>query len=365
MHFERHALFWAATALLFAYIVQLIAPALLPFAIGLTLAYFLSPIVDAMVRRGMPRWLATILLVTCSALIIVLALVFVMPILFQQAAGLMEAAPAAFQRLKTLIETSARDHLGSRYPQAEATVRNVLDSVTNAAPTLLAGIAQSVWNQSSAAYNFFTVVLITPVVFFYVLLDWPKIVAKLDSLLPRDEADQIRALSHEIDERISAFIRGQGVVCILLAIYYAAGFSLAGLNYGLLLGVATGLASFIPVFGWSIGALIAVLLAIVQYWPDMTSILIVVGVLLGGQALESGILSPYIIGSEVGLHPVWVIFALMTFSYLFGFLGLLVAVPVSAAIGVLVRFAVSSYLASSVYQGEVEAAPKEQQPPIP
>jgi predicted PurR-regulated permease PerM len=207
-------------------------------------------------------------------------------------------------------------------------------------------------------------VLITPVVFFYVLLDWPNLVAKIDSYLPRDEADEVRGLAMEIDARISAFIRGQGVVCILLAIYYAAAYSIAGLSYGLFVGVATGLASFIPVFGWSLGAITAMILAIVQYWPALTPILVIVGILCIGQVLESAILSPYIIGSEIGLHPVWIIFALVTFSYLFGFLGLLVAVPVSAAIGVLVRFALRKYLASSVYRGEIEAVPKDQQQPL-
>jgi predicted PurR-regulated permease PerM len=364
MHFERHALFWVATALLFAYIVQLIAPALLPFAIGLTLAYFLSPIVDAMAGIGVPRWVSAVLLLAASIFVIILALVFVVPILFQQAAGLLEAAPKEVDRLKVLIETTARDHLGPRYPEAEATVRSALDSFTGAFPTLLGGIAQSVWNQGSAAFNFFAVVLVTPLVFFYALLDWPNIVAKIDSWLPRDEANEIRGLATDIDSRISAFIRGQGVVCIVLALYYAIGLSLAGLNYGLLVGVATGLAAFIPVFGWSIGAIVALLLAIVQYWPELTPIVIVIGVLLGGQALESAVLSPYVIGSEVGLHPVWVIFALLTFSYLFGFLGLLVAVPVSAAIGVLVRFALRKYLASSVYRGEIEAVPKEESPTV-
>lgn len=365
MHFERHALFWTATALLFAYIVQLIAPALVPFAIGLTLAYFLSPVVDAMGRAGIPRWAATILLLTVLTLLIILALVSIVPILFQQAAGLIESAPGAVDRLKSLIETTARDQLGPHYPQAEATIRSALDSLSKAAPSLMASVAGSVWSQGSAAYNFFTVVLITPVVFFYVLLDWPKIVAKLDSYLPRDEADQVRALALDIDSRISAFIRGQGVVCILLAIYYAGAYSIAGLNYGLFVGVATGLASFIPVFGWSIGAIVAMLLAIVQYWPDLMPILVIVGILAVGQALESAILSPYIIGAEVGLHPVWIIFALLTFSYLFGFLGLLVAVPVSAAIGVLVRFALRRYLASSVYKGEIEAVPQDQLRPTP
>lgn len=365
MHFERHALFWAATALLFAYIVQLIAPALLPFAIGLTLAYFLNPVVDAMGRFGIPRWISAVLLLALSVFVITLALVFVVPILFQQAAGLIEAAPRELERLKTVVELSARQHLGTRYPEAEAAVQSALDGFTGAMPSILGSIAQSVWSQSSVAFNFFSVVLVTPVVFFYVLLDWPKIIAKLDSLLPRDEADEIRALAVEVNASISAFIRGQGLVCIILALYYGTTLSLSGLDYGLLVGVATGIAAFIPVFGWWLGAIAATLLAVVQYWPELTPILIVVGILLGGQVLESAILSPYVIGSEVGLHPVWVIFALLTFSYLFGFLGLLVAVPVSAAIGVLVRFALRKYFASSVYQGEVEAVPKDSSEPIP
>jgi predicted PurR-regulated permease PerM len=359
MYLERDALFWVIAALVFAYIVQLIAPVLLPFVIGLTLAYFLNPLVDAMVRAGLPRWLATTLLLAASSLVIALALVFVVPILFQQAASFVQSLPASIDRLKAFVETTARDQLGSRYPEAEAAVRNSLDGLRTSLPSLLGSIASGLWNQSSAAFNFFSLLLITPVVFFYVLLDWPNIVAKVDSYLPRQHADQIRALGRDINSRISAFVRGQGVVCIILAVYYAGAYSLAGLNFGLLVGVATGLASCIPVFGWALGALTAVFLALIQYWPEITPILIIVAILLVGQALESVVLTPNIIGSEVDLHPVWVMFALLAFSYLFGFLGLLVAVPVSAAIAVLVRFALRKYLASSLYRGEVEAAPKD------
>lgn len=359
MHFERHALFWTATALLFAYIVQLIAPALVPFVIGLVLAYFLNPVVDAMSRAGIPRWISAILLLAAMTCIITLALVFVLPVLAQQAAGLVEAAPREVGRLRGALETAAREHLGVRYPQAEAAVRSALESFTSSAPSLVGTFVQGLWNQGTAAVNFFTVVLITPVVFFYVVKDWPKMLAKIDAWLPRQGADQIRALAIEIDSRISAFIRGQGVVCILLALFYAVALSLAGLDYGMLVGILTGLASFIPIFGWSLGALAAMIIAFIQHWPDLTPILIIAGIMLAGQALESGILSPYIIGSEIGLHPVWLIFALLTFSYLFGFLGLLVAVPVSAAIGVLVRFALRAYLESSMYQGEVEVTLKD------
>jgi predicted PurR-regulated permease PerM len=166
MYFERHALFWTATALLFAYVVQMIAPVLLPFAIGLTLAYFLSPIVDAMSRAGLPRWISAALLLALSICIVALVLIFVVPILVQQAVGLVETAPQELARLKELIETSAREHLGVKYPQAETAVRTALDGFTSAVPSLLGGIAQSVWNQGTAAFNFIALIPITPVVFF-------------------------------------------------------------------------------------------------------------------------------------------------------------------------------------------------------
>ncbi len=359
MHFERHALFWTAAALLFAYIVQLIAPALVPFVIGLTLAYFLAPVVDWMARAGIPRWVSAIILLAAITCVIGLVFVFVVPILVQQAMGLIEAAPRELARLGDRVEALARDHLGYRYPQAENAVRSALESVSTSAPAIIGTFVQEIWKQSSAAVNFFTILLITPVVFFYVVVDWPKMIAKIDSWLPRDGADQIRGLFIDIDSRISAFIRGQGLVCILLALFYSISLTLAGLDYGLLVGSLTGLAAFIPIFGWALGALTTMIIAFIQYWPDITHILIIVGILLAGEALESAILSPYIIGSEVGLHPVWVIFALMAFSYLFGFLGLLVAVPVSAAIGVLVRFALRSYLESSIYRGEVDLTLKD------
>ncbi len=355
MQIERHALFWIVTAVVFLYLAQLLAPVLLPFVIGLVLAYFFNPVVDALRRLGIPRWASSILLLALVLFLIVLALVFLVPILVQQAAGLVEAAPRQIERIKLMIETSARDYLGSRYPEAEATVRSALDSFASSMPSFMAGVAQSIWNQGAAAFNFVSFVLITPIVFFYTLKDWPKIIASVDSWLPRDNAGELRALAVEINQRVSAFIRGQGAVCVLLAAFYAVALSLAGLEYGLLVGLFTGLAAFIPVVGWTLGTATAITLSILQFWPETMPILIVIGIMLAGQALESAILSPNIIGSEAGLHPVWLIFALLTFSYLFGFLGLLVAVPVSAAIGVLVRFALKTYLSSSVYTGRDSA----------
>ncbi|MGQ0458052.1 MAG: AI-2E family transporter, partial [Hyphomicrobium sp.] len=213
-------------------------------------------------------------------------------------------------------------------------------------------LAQSIWEQGTAAFRFLDLMLVTPQVYFYALLDWPKLVAKIDSWLPRESAPRIRGLALEIDERVSAFIRGQGAVCLALAVYYAAALSFVGLRYGLLVGLATGLLSFIPFAGWALGMITATALAVIQFWPDAWQVLIVPAIFLAGQALDAAILGPKIVGSKVGLHPVWLIFALLTFSYLFGFLGLLVAVPVAAAIGVLVRAGLQTYLQSSLYRGE-------------
>jgi predicted PurR-regulated permease PerM len=174
---------------------------------------------------------------------------------------------------------------------------------------------------------------------------------KLDSWLPRDQAPVIRRLATSINEAVAAFIRGQGTICILLAVFYAVSLSLAGIRYGLLIGIATGVLAFIPYVGWSLGLIAACGSALIQSTADLTPLLVVLGIFAVGMALDAAVLSPLIVGGKIGLHPVWLMFALFSFSYLFGFVGLLVAVPVAAAIGVLVRYGLEVYLASTVYRG--------------
>lgn len=352
MQLGRHALFWIAVLIVSALLLRLLAPVLLPFVVGLALAYFVNPLVDFLGRMKIPRWLSALLILIGATCIVGMALIFLLPVLAEQARSLIEAAPAEFERLRGIVETYARERFGNRSPAVETAVKNMLDSISGALPDLTASVAGKLWNQGFAAFNFLALMLVTPLVFFYALLDWPKLVARIDSWLPRDHAQQLRGLASEIDERVSAFVRGQGTVCLILAVFYATALSAIGLRYGLLVGLLTGLASFIPFAGWALGLIAASILGIVQYWPDVMSILLVPSVFLAGQALDAGFLGPKIVGSKVGLHPVWLIFALLTFSYLFGFLGLLVAVPVSAAIGVLVRFGLRTYLASSVYNGQ-------------
>lgn len=351
MQFERHVLFWIIFAIVFAGLLHLLAPVLLPFVVGLTLAYFLNPLVDALSSFGMPRWLSAVIILLLSIVLVVTLFVFLVPVLAAQTDSLIAALPGEFARLKTLLEEFARERLGDRFPEAEAAVSRGLSGMQDSVPGILSSLAAAVWSQGTAAFGFISVMLVTPLVFFYALVDWPKMLTKVDSWLPRDNAPTIRALAAEIDSRVSAFIRGQGMVCLVLAIFYSIALSFLGLRYGLLIGLLTGLMSFIPFVGWALGLITATALAAVQFWPDVTSVLLVPGVFLAGQALDAAVLSPQIVGQKIGLHPVWLIFALLTFSYLFGLLGLLVAVPVAAAIGVLVRFALRTYLDSSVYHG--------------
>src|SRR5947208_419701 len=174
---------------------------------------------------------------------------------------------------------------------------------------------------------------------------------RLHDALPRDYAATIRRLAVGINDAVAAFIRGQGTICLVLGVFYAIGLSWAGIDYGLLVGLTTGLLAFVPIVGWVLGLIFAAGLAIVQFWPDPAPLLKAVGVLISGIAIDTAFLSPRFVGQKVGLHPVWMIFALFVFSYLFGLVGTLVAVPLAAAIGVLVRFAVQVYLGSSVYKG--------------
>lgn len=352
---QRHVLFWIVVGILMLAALRLLAPVLLPFVAGMVIAYFLNPVVDKLSSLGVPRVLSTVLLLLLAATGLVFAFAVLLPPAIEQGRGLLSAMPSEAERLKVVLEGAAREALGDSFPQAQAAANKAITGITDALPALAGTIAQSLWSGGMAAFNFLSLMLITPLVAFYALLDWPKILAKADSWLPRSNADQIRGLAREIDSRVSAFIRGQGVVCMVLAAYYALALSTLGLRYGFLVGLLTGLFSFIPFAGWAMGLITATGLAVVQHWPELVPILFVVGVFLGGQALDAALLSPQIVGSKIGLHPVWLIFSLLVFSYLFGFLGLLVAVPVAAAIGVLVRFGLDTYMSSSVYRGDSAA----------
>jgi len=195
--------------------------------------------------------------------------------------------------------------------------------------------------------------VIVPVVAVYLLLDWDRMIARLDDLLPRDHAPVIRRLAGDIDATLAAFIRGMGTVCLILGTYYAAALMLVGLQFGLVVGFIAGLVTFIPYLGALIGGALAIGLALFQFWGDWVSIALVGGIFVIGQVIEGNLLTPKLVGNSVGLHPVWLLLALSVFGALFGFVGMLIAVPVAAALGVLTRFAVEQYQNSLLYVGTI------------
>ena len=351
MRIERQVLFWLLALLALILLIGLLQNILLPFVAGMAIAYFLNPAVDRLSSWGVNRVVASVMVVGIGGVIIVSLLIMLLPLLVNQAQQFAIALPGEVDRLKGLTESWARERLGSYFPQFEEGLTRATRTLTDDWASLAGKAAASIWQRGLAVVNFLSLLLVTPLVVFYLLVDWHPMLARIDGWLPRDHAPKIRRLAGEINGAVSAFIRGQGTVCLILGVFYAAALSAAGLKYGLLVGIATGLMAFVPFIGWALGLLTASGLAVVQYWPDMMPLLIVIGIYLAGQGLDAGFLSPNIVGSRIGLHPVWLIFALFSFTYLFGIVGTLVAVPLAAAIAVLVRFALDVYLSSSVYRG--------------
>ncbi|HKD57853.1 MAG TPA: AI-2E family transporter [Hyphomicrobiaceae bacterium] len=351
MRVERQLWFWMVALVGLTIAIALLRDILLPFVAAIVGAYFLNPVADRLQAHGLNRTLAAILIVGVVAVLVTLALVLLAPVLSDQVRQMVTALPGEAERLKAFVERFGRDWLGPSFPSFQAALDRMLADLSQNWAGLAGTVMVSVWSRGLALVNFVSLLLITPVVVFYLIVDWHPMLARLDEALPRDHAPTIRRLAAGINDAVAAFIRGQGTICLVLGLFYAMGLSWAGIDYGLLVGLTTGLLAFIPIVGWLLGLIFACGLAIVQYWPDYTPLFKVVGVLVCGIAMDTAFLSPRFVGQKIGLHPVWMIFALFVFSYLFGLVGTLVAVPLAAAAGVVVRFALQLYLDSSVYKG--------------
>jgi predicted PurR-regulated permease PerM len=353
MRIERQLAFWLAALAVLVLAIAMLKDILLPFISAIVIAYFLNPVADRLEAKGIGRLWAATIMVGLMGVLLALAVVLLGPLLIEQLRQLISALPSDIDRLRETLEGFARSWLGPSFPAFKASLDRSVTNVSQDWAGNMATLLASMWSRGLAIVNFLALLLITPVVVFYLLVDWHPMLARVDAALPRDHAATIRRLAGEVNDAVAAFIRGQGAICLILGIGYAAGLSWAGIDYGLLLGLSTGLLSFIPIIGWIVGLLLSSVFAIVQFWPQLTPLLKVIGVLVAGVAIDTAVLSPRLVGKKIGLHPVWLIFALFVFSYLFGIVGTLVAVPLAAAIGVLARFAVRVYLDSSVYKGSI------------
>jgi predicted PurR-regulated permease PerM len=348
--FQRKALFWSAVFIAFGLFLYVLRDVLMPFAAGLVLAYLLDPLADRLEKLGMGRvWATSMILATFFALFATLLLVAA-PLVATQAVGFAEKIPGYIQRLQVVL-TEQGEPLLRRIggEQVLGQIRQSLGDIVGKGAGWVTSVITSIWSGGQALLGVISLLVITPVVAFYLLLDWDDMVEKVDSWVPVSQRETVRQLAREMDSAISGFLRGQTIVCILLGLIYAIGLFAVGLNFGVLIGITAGFISFIPYVGSLIGLVAALAVAVAQFWPDWSSILMVLGVFAVGQFIEGNILQPRLVGQSVGLHPVWLMFALLAAGSLFGFLGLLMAVPIAAAIGVLMRFGLSLYLKSSVY----------------
>lgn len=351
MKLERQFLFWVAILAAALLVVALLKDVLLPFVVGMIIAYALNPIADRLERTGLSRLLASALVVGLIVLVAGLALWFLVPTLVAQTQGLAETLPAGINRGRELIEEIARERLGTRFGEFKAGLDKSIAGAEIDWSSIVPALLKSVWARGVAMVNLLSLLLITPLVVFYLLVDWHPMIARIESWIPRDRVATVSRLAGDMDAAVGAFVRGQGLVCLILGVFYAVGLTWAGLRYGLLIGLATGLLSFVPFVGWALGFLVSAVLILVQAWPDLEPLYLVVAVFVAGMALDTALLSPRIVGSRVGLHPLWLILALMVMSYLMGFVGMLIAVPLAAALAVLVRHVLDVYLGSEVYRG--------------
>ncbi len=351
MTLQRQVSFWLISFLAFVVALWLLSPILLPFIAGLVLAYFLDPVADALERMGLPRVAATLVILGLSILLLVLVLLLIVPILGDQIVKFAGDLPTLMRALLARFNEAAPQWIKDAIAKSGTDVQGSVSDIAGKAAGWTATLVASVWSGGLALVNIISLIVVTPIVAFYLLADWDKIVAKVDGWLPRDHADAIRTIAADMDAAMAGFIRGQGTVCLLLGVMYALALSIAGLKFGLVIGLAAGLLSFIPFVGALLGGIMAIGVGLVQFWPDYVSMLVIVGIFVVGQFIEGNFLSPKLVGGSIGLHPVWLMFALFAFGYIFGFVGLLLAVPMAAAAGVLVRFALAQYLASKLYRG--------------
>jgi predicted PurR-regulated permease PerM len=344
--------YWGVATAVLVLALWFLGDVLLPFVLGGAIAYFLDPVADRLERLGLSRTAATATIAVFGVLAFVIRALLVIPTLIQQALQLFNIAPTLVRNLQTFLT----DHFPSLLDNGSA-VRQTLTSLGEVVRSKGGELLNSILSSAMTVLNIVVLIVVVPVVSIYMLLDWDRMVARIDGLLPRDHAPVIRRLASEIDDTLASFIRGMGTVCLILGTYYAIALMLVGLQFGLVVGFVAGLITFIPYLGALIGGALAIGLGLFQFWGDWVSLGLVAGIFVLGQVIEGNILTPRLVGGSVGLHPVWLIFALSVFGTLFGFVGMLVAVPVAAALGVLTRFGVEQYTDSRLYRGLSDKKP--------
>ncbi|PWE49177.1 AI-2E family transporter [Thioclava sp. NG1] len=354
---RQQVTYWSVAALVLVLSLWWLGNVILPFIMGGAIAYFLDPLADRLEKLSLSRAASTAIIGLVTVLIFVILALAVVPMLARQLAQLVALAPDLLSSLQAF--------LNERFPNLlqNSVVNDTLNSLGSAIKARGGELAATLLSSAMTLVNVVVFIVVVPVVAFYMLLDWDRMVAKIDGWLPRDHVQTIRTIARDIDRVLSGFVRGQVTVCLVLGGFYAIALMAAGLDFGLLVGSVAGALTFIPYIGAIIGGTLAIGLALFQFWGEWFNIGIVAGIFVLGQFLEGNFVTPKLVGDSVGLHPLWLIFALSAFGTLFGFVGMLVAVPVAAVIGVVARFFIDQYLQGALYRGQTEREPTAH-PPI-
>ena len=377
---ERQWRFWLIGFCVFIAILYLLRPVLLPFVAGMAVAYFLDPTADFFEKHLRSRTLAVTVITLLFIVIITLLAILIIPLMTSQLSMLVKRLPTAFDQLDQFFSASwqsihlffqsklgisldmlytqnhqiTSDHtLGQAHSKNQDLTALGLQASLQQGIKWFAKIISEIVNSSLVIVNIISLLIITPVVSFYLLRDWDIMVSRIHSWLPQQHTTTIVTIAREMDETLSNFVRGVSLVCFSLGTFYAIGLGIVGLEYALIVGLFAGLISFVPYLGTILGLITSLGLALLQIdslsqdWPFIAQVLTI---FVAGQILEGYVLTPRFVGHKVGLHPVWVMFAIMTGGSLFGFVGVLLAVPIAALLGVLIRFFLKQYLDSSFFK---------------
>lgn len=332
-------------------LLYLLRGALMPFALGMAIAYLLDPVADRLEKLGLSRGIATLVILLCFFALLALVILTLVPLLIPQLIRLVEELPSYFQRMSDMasplisLVTNRLD--GQQIDGLQEAAAGYADIVAGWALNLL----QRLWAGGLAIIDIVSLFVITPMVAFYLLRDFDKIVAKLGGLVPRPYAPMINSLASESDHVLGRFVRGQALVALLLGIFYATALSIAGLRFGFAIGVVAGIVNIIPFVGSIVGFVVAVSVAVVQF-DNWIMWLVIASIFVFGQVIEGNFITPRLIGDAVGLHPVWIIFALLAGGHLFGITGVMLAVPAAAILGVVVRRSIIHYRETHFFQGD-------------
>ncbi len=351
---------WTVAGLAIVGLFWLLGPILTPFVIAAVFAYICDPAVNWMVARRVPRALAVLLVIIALGLALVALVLILVPMVYREAMMLIRRLPELVEMFNAQVAPVLQARLGIELQLDAAQFRQLITDNWASAQDLVPIVLGHLKTGGMAVLGFVAHLFLIPMVMFYLLQEWPRILEALERIVPRPWLARTMRIINDIDSVMSEFLRGQLSVMLLLALFYSVGLWFAGLNFALPVGVLTGLLVFIPYVGFGGGLILAILAALLQAegWPPLVGVAAVYGL---GQLVESFLLTPYLVGERIGLHPLAVIFALMAFGQLFGFVGVLVALPVSAALLVGLREVQAAWLASPVYLGDT--APSREEAP--